>query len=312
MREMKADELMQQVTDKVVKSIQDGMVTGKWVKPWQSNQDLYGFFAPSNVVTAKRYSGGNFLWLMWLGNEAGYDNGTWGTYKQWESLGEQVRKGETGTRCIKWVERRCKDHSQEESCAKCGKLFPTVFTVFNKNQTEGNEAKPMDPEAKIVNSEIRIEKYDVFFEALGGKVCHTSQGRAFYLPSSDEIHMPEFEDFIDASYYYSTLGHEYAHWTGHQSRLNREGVAAVKTDRELYAREELIAELASTMLCAVLGVEEQPREDHAQYLQAWLQHLSSDKWALFKAASQATKATEFLLSLGKLDEPKEVLEGAVA
>ncbi len=42
--------------------------------------------------------------------------------------------------------------------------------------------------------------------------------------------------------------HEYAHATGHESRLNRETL--VKRGQVEYAREELAAEIASLMLCA--------------------------------------------------------------
>lgn len=304
---MKANELMEQVTERVIRSIEEGLVTGKWTKPWQSNETMR-LYVPTNVITKKRYSGANFLILAWLGQDHGFDSGIWGTYKQWESIGKQVAKGSTGIRCIKWVEKKCKDHGPNESCHSCGQMFPSVFTVFNECQLTDYERQVVDPYARIVNSDKPVEEFETFFGLLGGKVNHFPLGMAYYQPATDEIFMPEFEDFIDAGYYYSTLSHEFAHWTGHASRLNREGVAARSRDVELYAKEELVAELAATMLCAVLGIEEHPREDHAQYLQTWLQHLSSDKWALFKAASQATKATEYLLALGKLGEQSEDLE----
>jgi len=307
---MKANELMEQVTERVIKSIEEGLVAGKWTKPWRSNND--GFYAPSNVITKKRYSGGNFLWLMWLGNESGFASGTWGTYKQWESIERQVRKGEHGTKCIKWVERRCKDHGPDEGCNKCGQMFPSVFTVFNECQLADYEPKPVDQLEEKPNKDERIRSIDDFFASLGGTVNHRSGGMAFYSPRTDSITMPEFEDFIDATYYYSTLSHEFAHWTGHESRLNREGITKANTSQEIYAREELIAELSATMLCAVLGIEEQPREDHAQYLQAWLQHLRSDKGAIFKAAAKASKATEYLLAQGKIDQATVAIEASVA
>ncbi len=60
-----------------------------------------------------------------------------------------------------------------------------------------------------------------------------------------------------------------------------------------YAREELVAELASAFLCAALGIE--PTVRHADYLGSWLEVLRADNRAIFRAASQASKSAEFLL-----------------
>ena len=85
--------------------------------------------------------------------------------------------------------------------------------------------------------------------------------------------------------------HELGHWTGHRSRLDREQTG--RFGSAPYAREELVAELASAFLCAALGIE--PSVRHADYLGSWLEVLRADNRAIFKAASQASKAAEFLL-----------------
>ncbi len=43
-----------------------------------------------------------------------------------------------------------------------------------------------------------------------------------------------------------------------------------------YAAEELIAELGAAFTCAHLGLSTEPRADHAQYIQSWLQVLKAD------------------------------------
>jgi len=300
---MKANELMEKVTAKVIASIEAGLGLGKWEKPWSGNGDV--FYAPKNVTTGKFYSGGNFLVLGWYGMDAGYDNGIWGTYKQWQSIDAQVKKGETGTQGVKWVEKKCKDHAPDERCHSCGQMFPTVFTLFNACQVDGYEyAKPVVN--KFENQDERSEKVDAFFTEVGATL--KEGGAAYYTPQSDTITMPPFAEFKDAAFYYSTLAHEHVHWTGHKDRMNREEI--YDRSRANYASEELVAELGATMLCAILGIEEQPREDHAQYLHAWLQHLNDDKWALYKASTKASKATTYLLQLGKIessaDEREEV------
>ena len=63
------------------------------------------------------------------------------------------------------------------------------------------------------------------------------------------------------------------------------------------AREELCAELASAFLCAALGIV--PTVRHADYLDNWLAVLRADNRAIFKAASQASKAADFLLAFSQ-------------
>lgn len=62
---------------------------------------------------------------------------------------------------------------------------------------------------------------------------------------------------------------------------------------EAYAREELIAEIGSAFLCAALGIE--PTVRHADYVGSWLAVLRDDDRAIFRAASAARKAANWLL-----------------
>lgn len=55
-----------------------------------------------------------------------------------------------------------------------------------------------------------------------------------------------------------------------------------------------IAELGSAFLCAALGIV--PTVSHADYLASWLEVLREDNRAIFRAASAATKAAEWLLN----------------
>jgi len=61
-----------------------------------------------------------------------------------------------------------------------------------------------------------------------------------------------------------------------------------------------IAELASAYLCAALGIV--PTVRHADYLGSWLNVLRADNRAIFKAASQASKAADFLLAFVRESE----------
>src|SRR5262249_18747428 len=91
---------------------------------------------------------------------------------------------------------------------------------------------------------------------------------------------------------YRTCFHELGHWTGHASRLARDLCGSISS--KLYAREELVAEMASAFLCASLGIV--PTVRHADYLGAWLGGLREDTRAIFRAASLASKAADFILA----------------
>ena len=54
------------------------------------------------------------------------------------------------------------------------------------------------------------------------------------------------------------------------------------------------AEMGSAFLCAALGIV--PSVRHADYLGAWLDVLREDNRAIFRAASAASKAADWLLS----------------
>ncbi|UZK70950.1 ArdC-like ssDNA-binding domain-containing protein [Sphingomonas sp. S1-29] len=60
------------------------------------------------------------------------------------------------------------------------------------------------------------------------------------------------------------------------------------------AREELVAEMGSAFLCVSLGIV--PTVRHADYLASWLDVLRDDGRAIFRAASAASKAADWLLA----------------
>jgi antirestriction protein ArdC len=93
----------------------------------------------------------------------------------------------------------------------------------------------------------------------------------------------------------AVLLHELVHWTGAQHRLDRD--LGKRFGAEQYAMEELVAELGAAFLCADLGVTQTVREDHVQYLAAWIDVLKTDSRAVFTAATAASKAAAHLCDL---------------
>ena len=121
--------------------------------------------------------------------------------------------------------------------------------------------------------------------------------RAYYVPSADYIQVPPQPAFFEQINYYRTCFHELGHWTGHEKRLARDLSGGFGS--KLYAREELVAEMTSAFICAALGIV--PTVRHADYIGSWLEVLREDSRAIFRAASQASKAANFIRAFARIE-----------
>jgi len=280
---MDRQELYSRVTAEVVRQIEAG--AGQWRMPWQAIAEAG---EPINALTGVAYRGGNHV-VFGLTAVANGWSGHWATYRQWQALGAQVRRGERSTYGVKWspVDKVDKQTGQTDH-----RLVPFTFSVFAAEQVQGWTA----PERAPVDTLERIQAADHFFAALGADVRHGGN-RAAYAPSGDFIILPELVQFDRISDYYSTRAHETAHWTGHPSRLARDLSGRFGSDG--YAAEELVAELSAAFTCARLGISAAPRPDHAAYVASWLRVLRADVSAIFTAASKAQTATDYLCQLAE-------------
>ena len=273
---MDRKQLYGDVTAEVVRQIEAG--AGDWKMPWCA---IPAAGQPVNASTGNAYRGGNHMWFAMVATGRGY-SGEWATYKQWAAMGAQVRKGERATHGVKWSVLEDKETAER-------RLVPYAFCVFAAEQVDGYE-----PKARAeLNTPERIDAAEVFFDAIGADV-RQGGNRAAYSASADFIVIPRLEQFADAADFYSTLAHEHAHWTGHETRLNRS--LANRFGSDAYAAEELVAELSAAFTCAHLGISQAPRPDHAAYLDSWLRVLRADTSALFAAASKAQAASDFLIA----------------
>ncbi len=281
-------DVYQKVTDSIISAIEKGV--GNWRMPWHTSGRHA--FSPINVTSRKAYRGINTLCLWSAAEAKGYESGEWGTYKQWQERGAQVRKGEKATTVVFWkfanASTETQDGEETPAVTSSRLLFTRGYSVFNAAQVEGYAPKA-DPEttklARIVNA-------DAFFSGIGADLRHGGN-RAYYSVSSDHIQMPPFQAFVENLSYYSTLAHEHTHWTAKSDRCDRQ--LGKRFGDSAYAAEELIAELGAAFTCAHLGLSTEPREDHAQYLQSWLRVLKADKRAIFTAASKAQQAADYLV-----------------
>ena len=73
---------------------------------------------PVNVASKRPYRGVNIIALWASAFARDYAYGLWGTYKQWQSVGAQVKKGESGTCVVLWKSIETPDHDEKEDREK--------------------------------------------------------------------------------------------------------------------------------------------------------------------------------------------------
>ena len=287
---MKRD-LYSEVSARIVAELEAG--AAPWVKPWSATA---GQNVPQNAVTNRPYSGCNVI-LLWLARNRGWPTPRFLTFKQAIEAGGNVRKGEHGTKVYFVKQLQIKDGEEDT------RLVPMMreYTVFNVAQCENlpdgvKAGKPM----RVRNPDTRDALADEFLRSTRADI-RDGHGEAYYVPSHDFISVPAFEAFKGADHFYCTTFHELTHWTGHQSRLDRD--LKNRFGSHEYAAEELIAELGAAFLCAEFGFDGDVR--NAGYIATWIELLKADKRAFFTACNRASKAAEYLRGLA-LTEPVEV------
>lgn len=287
-------DVQQEITDSIVRQIEAG--AGTWRMPWHTKPGEGASCALPVNQDGKRYSGLNVVILWGAAMEKGFSRPIWGTFKNWEKLGAFPNKGEKASLIFFWDRILDKKHAAANPGAKPKYFFfCKAWNVFNIGQLQTVPAKFANPEPVAeIPEETRIAAADKFYNAIPATVKHGGN-KAFYTAFADFIALPNFEQFKSPVDYYSTRGHESGHWTGHESRCNRE--FGKRFGDAAYAFEELVAELIAAFLCSHLGLSNEPRPDHAQYCASWLKVLKNDKTAIFTAGSKAGAGFNLLLSL---------------
>jgi antirestriction protein ArdC len=280
----------------------------KWFKSWADNE------GPINLANKTRYNGINIFWLNWVCLCKDYKHNQWLTFKQITDLNGKLKKGEKSTEVflyqVSYFHKPSNKWYQTEAqlvAAGLSLASPLVtkhftlryFNVFNVAQVEGieplhfdkKEFMPIEAAEKIVDN----------YCTKSVLALQHKDASAYYSPKLDYVNMPKPQTFVDSDSYYKVLFHELAHSTGHANRLNREGItntAFFGTDT--YAKEELIAEIASMYLATDLGL--QPKDDISNsqaYIKGWVSKLKDHKYECVSAMTQAAKAVEYIKQFNK-------------
>lgn len=263
------------ITNRVVEALENG--TKPWKKPCVCTSLAY------NITSRRNYSLLNQMLLKHTGKYA--------TFRQWTDLGYQIKRGDVGEQVVFWKHLVVQDKENPELLKDIPML--KYYVVFHSSQLEhycDRKVKITDeeyPDAQTVfDKYIAAEKIPVEF---GGNV-------ASYSFMTDLIRLPKRADFRSAGDFFSTAFHEAVHSTGADDRLNRNLVSFVD-NVDAYSKEELVAEIGSSVLLATLGIDDtKVKTNSISYLANWAEALKADKHLIVKAASKAEQAVKYILN----------------
>lgn len=281
-----------------------------WHRGWSSER-------PFNAVTNTEYHGANALWLTYNQQAQLYKDPRWCTFKQAQSKRWKIKQGSKGTKIEFWslydTEEKRKltrteakqltDELTAEEFTNRVKPVSNTYTVFNGEQIEGI------PLYEIRKNVLHLDEFlygrNKLIENM--KVGLKEGGNeAFYSIAEDMIVLPKINQFDNEFEYITTFFHEAGHATGHVSRFNREMPSARGTD--IYAREELRAEIASAFAAQAFGIDytqNKYMENHEAYIQDYIKVLENEPNELFAAIKDAEKISDYLIEKGEFGLEKE-------
>lgn len=291
-------EVRQQITNKIVEALTNGNLP-PWRKPWRSDRNAGSH---ANIISKRAYTGVNPLLLEVAANRHGIQSRWWATFRQWEQLGGRVMRrpqnvapGEWGTQIVfcKPIRKTATDETGDER----GETFFVLrtYTVFNIDQVQGDQLDSLRVGNGTLDTHEIEERFDVAERVIAATKADVRYGgnKAFYSIDGDFIQVPQRQQFALPEFY-ETVFHELCHWT--EKRVGFDRSQAENT----YALGELIAEMGGCFLATEIGLPTAENlGNHAAYLQGWLKGMNGDPKFIFRAAAQASKAVEFLLSFSR-------------
>jgi len=268
------------VTNTIIEKLEEGLVP--WKRPWN------GLDAPKNVVSKKEYQGINRFLL----DLSPFDSNYWITYKQAKKLGGDIKKGSRYSPIVFWNWIKKEDPYLKKEVEV--PIF-RFYKGFNLKQTSGldgliEELKTEEEKGKLEFNPISACEQLINSYPNAPPIKYEGN-MAYYHPAKDEIVLPPKEHFHNVPEFYSTVYHEAVHSTGSVKRLNRKGITVPTHFASYeYSKEELIAEMGSSFLCKIAGIDNDTLDNSASYIQGWLKKIKDDKKLVVVAAAQAEKA----------------------
>ena len=283
--------LYDEITGKIIAELEAGRVP--WVQPWGTAAAKAPLAMPKNAATGRQYSGINVLILWGAVIEHGFPAQSWLTFRQALSLGGNVRKGEHGTTVVyadRFVpddeKRRARETGEEAAAIP----FLKRFTVFNAAQCENLPGRGCGRRATAAAGPDRAQGRGAD-PGDRRRLPHRRQPRLLRAGPGLRAWSRRRRPISSRS---TGTARPCTSWgTPAAIRPVSAAISAARSARKKYAFEELVAEMNAAFCCASLGIV--PTVRHADYIGSWLEVLREDNRAVVRAASQASKAADWIL-----------------
>jgi len=252
---------IKEFTNQIILDIENGSFNFKY--DWKVTGQ-----PPQNLTSGHIYKGLNAFFLKYCTADTHFL-----TFLQAKERGIKIKAGEKGKLIVfyKILEKSTQNPKTKENETT---KFPFLrySYVFGLTQTENLGIIPANETKSIPTADEVINNYSYLPELLIG------DRNPSFIPAINSVYMPSKERFNELAEYYSTLFHELAHST------------AIPLKREIkdYAREELLAELSTAIICNYLGIESSFTEANSKaYLKEWIQKAGENPKYLLKIIEEA-------------------------
>lgn len=298
--------------DKFIEKILENLDKVK-ASDWEMYTNLESIY-PINLFSKKPYKGFNVmsLYLDTMINQ--FKSSRYATFNNITKAGGKLKKGARGC-IIEFFSFIYKDKLTKKNISlEIVKNFtleqwqnidkiPVLknYVVFNSEFIENLEEMNLDivSDEPLESEILEMENCENFINKIivnGNLDLRFGLDEvAFYSPRLDYVKLPKREIFISTAKYYSTLFHEIIHWTGHETRLNRN--LKGHNDKQSYSFEELIAEMGSMLLCLQNGISSE-LINSIRYLKGWSDLYKENRIEQIKKAfTESKKAKKYLENL---------------
>ena len=270
----------------------------------------------TNFFTGDEYQNGNLICLEIARITRGYKSPYWLGFGQAKKMGLSIIKGSKGSIILRPVaiKKDLLDDNGKPILDALGQVQFSAFTLFTPcrvfNLDCFKKTEKVEKRLQELNKEVAVQQCPISAnESIAIKKLMTyrethninfneSGNQAFYDPILDSITVPNKERFETISLFCSVTAHESVHSSGAKvkGRLARVGITSKKATfgTDLYATEELIAELGAFLICNDLQIDSN-NDVHASYLDGWIKRLRKEPKHLLTVIGHAVKAKNLIL-----------------
>lgn len=288
------------IYEKVTKQILDDIIRGDL--PWrrvriQKKGEKSPYTNPFTKIDYKPFN------CMLLGRP-----GEYATMKQINKAGGRVRKGAKGRVVVYWdvflPEKNRKEAERLEAEGKSIEHLKAVnlkyYTVFNLDDVDGLKRKPEEEQPQMQAAENPTALANLVIDSYSASesipILKDNHYEPAWRPSTDSVEMPNKELFALEEDWYASLFGELVHSTSAEKRCDRRKEFEEICGGEKSVREELVAEIGSSMLLCTCGIQ---RRETQQQISAeckkWVEAFNNDFRLIVSAAARAEKAARYVL-----------------